>query len=739
MDYITGLIDRILKVYSSKKPSRENEVTFRVEIPRTGDYGGYEDRPGKPIGPPATWYPLNNKVMVRDHEIPGGLLYVGTNLPDSYGFSNDACLINPNLPIQTAEPWGAGDEMGYYPQYGQIPAKCRGAYLKWLSDGREEPEACIGYVFLFFYGLERRLIVDGSNGLVSARERSDIIDEVKRLLTIYGRNLSFKRYATNLLAIEWAVFQNDKPVPPYIDFNDCYCIEPFRLLLARNVAAGNPIPADMALNWFRLHPKVSLKTPARRCIKKFNILFTWRYKRKFGDGIIVKPNKTRLKIDYRAASPSIRSNRFLNALDLPDPFILTAPLKKIGSIVDECTQELEPYSRYMGRKDSDPKSLTALSLIPGELIRRTSGAKIIRERLTEVCNNGLGFLPVGSLYKKIYQKAPEKLMKQDLVSLAAFVENIGFGLAPDIRYHNMKCTTDSNIVVFPGGHGKDFRPSKEFNILGTILRLGAMVCQIDQEIAPAEEIVLQNLVQDNRELTNIEKDSLLAFLHWSVRTPQNATGLKARLAEISEVQKSAISHILISVAQADGVIRPEEIKQLEKLYTTLGLNKEQVSGDIHVLAADKGPVTVSRRDPDTSLTIPRPAKPVGAARGCILDKELIRIRLEETKQVKRILERIFTDREDEEPDPIPTDATDPSDPLSSLDEAHQKLFKQLVSRQSWVRADFRDVCKNLGLMADGAMDFLNEWALDNTKAPLVEDGEILHVDLEIAEEIFNVQ
>jgi tellurite resistance protein len=266
-----------------------------------------------------------------------------------------------------------------------------------------------------------------------------------------------------------------------------------------------------------------------------------------------------------------------------------------------------------------------------------------------------------------------------------------------------------------------------------------MVSQIDKDIAPAEETTLQSLIKDNRELTNIEKDSLLAFLHWCLRTEQNAAGLKARLSEVSDNEKAAISHILVSVAHADGEIKPEEIKQLEKLYTTLGLNKEQVTGDIHSLAAQNGPVTVGVKDPDTSYTIPQAAKPIGAARGFVLNEELIKIRQEETTQVKSVLEDIFADQEENEPEIIPEGAMVSDDPLSLLDESHQNLFNQLVTKESWERTAFQETCKNLGLMVDGAMEVLNEWAFDNANAPLIDDGEPIYVDVGLAKEIVNVE
>lgn len=105
---------------------------------------------GRPKGKPARWYGYNEYVKVGGYDIHGGLIYVGEVLLDLSGYGNDASLINPKLKHISAKPWEAGEEMGYWPRYETIPARCRGAYLQWLASGRSDPSAYIGYVFLFF-------------------------------------------------------------------------------------------------------------------------------------------------------------------------------------------------------------------------------------------------------------------------------------------------------------------------------------------------------------------------------------------------------------------------------------------------------------------------------------------------------------------------------------------------------------------------------------------------------------
>jgi uncharacterized tellurite resistance protein B-like protein len=739
---IVYVIYRVIKgAFSSKKqPSAKPEITFQFKTSRPNSFRGEFQRDEKPVGERAKWYSARQSVSVQGYDIAGGLIYVGETLLDRSGYENDACLINPKLKVSQAEPWDGGDEMGYWPQYGRISSRCRGAYLKWLVGGRSEPEANIGYVFLFFYGLERRLFVDGQQDSVPTEERAEIIQEVNRLLKIYGGNRSFRGYASNLLAMEWVLYQSDKPAPNYIDFNDRYCSEPFQVVLAKYVSAGQPIPADVALQWIILHPEFGLRTPTRRCAKEFRELFIHRYKHQFGDGLFVKPNKTPLKLEYRAASSSIRGDLKLKVPDMPNPFILTAPLKKISSLVEECTIELEPYSRFLGRKDNDPNSLLAVALLPSELMQQLPAVNKVKLYLAQVCANGMKIISVESLYQSFGEKVPLQIGKKESESLTALVEGVGFGMAPDIRFHNMKPVLDGKVVIFRNGHGVDFRPSREYRTIGTMLRLGAMVSQIDEDFSPAEEAILQSLIYDNRDLTELEKASLQAFLHWCLNTPQGTAGIKQMLADVSSAEKTAISHILISVAYADGRVDPKEIRQLEKLYSTLGLNKEQVTSDLHTLAAANEPITVSLRDPESSFSIPKPKLDSVNSKGFNLNEELIRIREEETRKVKGVLEGIFSDQIEEVLEiGASVSVSESANPLSSLDQGHQNFFHRLLKQETWERSSLHDLCKELGLMVDGAMEVLNEWAFANANAPLIEDGDPVFVDVNLAREIINVQ
>ena len=55
----------------------------------------------------------------------------------------------------------------------------------------------------------------------------------------------------------------------------------------------------------------------------------------------------------------------------------------------------------------------------------------------------------------------------------------------------------------------------------------------------------------------------------------------------------------------------------------------------------------------------------------------------------------------------------------------------------WDRKLLYDRCKELGLMLDGALEVLNEWAFDKVNAALIDGDDPINIDLDIAKELMN--
>jgi hypothetical protein len=103
------------------------------------------------------------------------------------GFYAEPSLIWTKLPIKTNNE--LIQEAMYWPSYSAFSPEARYQYLRWLGDITQPTN--LSYVFLYFYGLERHLLVG---------EYDAAVDEIARLLKAHPEK-SFVQYASQSLII----------------------------------------------------------------------------------------------------------------------------------------------------------------------------------------------------------------------------------------------------------------------------------------------------------------------------------------------------------------------------------------------------------------------------------------------------------------------------------------------------------------------------------------------------------
>ncbi|MEM7495792.1 MAG: TerB N-terminal domain-containing protein, partial [Myxococcota bacterium] len=253
------------------------------------------------------WVPAREFVRIQGHAIAGGLFYLGRQ---GRGEFTDGCYIDPDLPARRRRLWESeGCPIYWAPRYDSMARQYRGAYLAWLAGGRCDPKVDIGYVLLFFHGLERRFFIDGQKGIVPLEEKVLIIREVKRLMRVYKQKYLLEDYGTDFLAAVWALHHQKPVIPKYIDPVRNVYTGLFRLILGEHVAAKKRLPPRMAYQWTVLATEKPYKIDKYFHHEKMQELFAIRYAQSFGEGLLVKPNKKRLELLYSPANPSLREER----------------------------------------------------------------------------------------------------------------------------------------------------------------------------------------------------------------------------------------------------------------------------------------------------------------------------------------------------------------------------------------------------------------------------------------------
>lgn len=687
------------------------------------------------------WVPPGGMAEVAGRWISGGMIYVGSGLTAVGGSRTpEPALINPRLPIGRV-PDIAGHTMSYWPSYSSITPEARAAYLNWLASGRNDPSAYIGYVFLFFYGLERRLLADSQYSPRARGEYPTLIAEIQRLLELHGESGSFHQYATSLLSVAQIIHGGQDPTeltPPLERVGYDLPIS-VKWGLAKFIEAGRPIPADWALSWYVNQPEARLRTPATRCSKEFRALFAGRYVAKYGEGMMVKPTKTPLKIAYRPASLSFGRELSVGSRNLCDVSRLKRPLRAIEELVEECTTALDPYSRCLGRRESQTADLAALALLPRDLLERHRGREItaFREWLTEVVPSGKpAVLQADDLTQRFSVADPAKLAKKEAVALAQLLEHCGYGIEPDVRFGGAPLKAGNPVTLFRLPQGAPSAPSVAYAVASLIVRLFWAVASADGDVGRREQGILSNYMERHLGLSAAEKARLAAHVRWLVHARPGTAGMQKRMDVLPEEQRILIGRFLVRVAWADGILTPSEVSALTRAYQLLGLPEDDVHREIHQLGAPTGaagePVTIVPATPGApGVPVPAPSTREGPS-PLDLDMEALQRKLAETAHVSAVLSAVFDD-EDAAECPAAQEETGPC--VAGLDAAHSALLRDLGDTIHIGRAEFEELAERHHLLPDGALDTLNEAALELCDELLCEGDDALVINESVSKEM----
>lgn len=678
------------------------------------------------------------------------MVYVGSGARSADQSQVEPCLIDPRFPVNWKRPDWAGSTMGYWPSYDRLDKRARAAYLIWLINGRRDESAYIGYVFLFLYGLERRLLVDLGSDLDNP-EVPVLVAEIRRLLAIYGDNYSFAGYAGELVDFIEALCLVNADLEPVAwdpEENRWEVSLALQIGIGRLVGEGQRIPAEWALSYLRHHPYVPLRTAAMRCQPQFDQLFLLRYRTRFGDGIKVRRPAKNLEFSYRPASGGFGGTVSCTLDEIPDVTSVIGPINKLKDLAEECTDELDAYSRFLGRRPDEAATAAAIALLPDELLD-THGGPILddmRRWMSGVLTGeSSAVVPLDDLVARWAPGRTEKLAKRDAVSLATLLSKIGVGIEPDVRFGSSTPKPGSKAVVFRLSESAAAAPSSAYTAAMSLVHLTAVVAAADGTISDAEQQHLAEHAELVLGLDDAERARLEAHLAFLATGKLGLAGVKRRVETLPTAERASVGRFLIDVAAADGIISPEEISTLTKVFGHLGLEESDVYREVHALSTgETGPVTVRQADPSTRWAVPE--RPIDAPQpaAVALDPVKVQARLAETARVTVLLTDIFTESDDpaEMPAATPT-ATAPTvlqpaheSSIEGLDAAHSALASALASQPEWERGDAEDLAASLGLpLLDGALDVINETALDVCGEPLVEGDDPIEVNAYAIEEM----
>lgn len=175
--------------------------------------------------------------------------------------SNEPSAISVNLSVEAGKD---NENIGYYPSYERLKPIQRYKYLNWLKDISKPID--IGYVFIFYYGLERHILMG---------EYLKAVKIISRLQTLFD-NGSFLYYSNNALFLA-SIIHKDEEILKYINLDK---LDPVLLITIKTLYELPITPDDIiflapSVGWknkryIKMYPELFKDTMENLLIEKFN-------------------------------------------------------------------------------------------------------------------------------------------------------------------------------------------------------------------------------------------------------------------------------------------------------------------------------------------------------------------------------------------------------------------------------------------------------------------------------------
>jgi tellurite resistance protein len=275
--------------------------------------------------------------------------------------------------------------------------------------------------------------------------------------------------------------------------------------------------------------------------------------------------------------------------------------------------------------------------------------------------------------------------------------------------------------------------------------IGVLVATADGKVSSAELETLRHHVLESSQLVESERIRLAARLAYLSKYPPTLRILnpfKSRPAS----DREAVARLAIAVAMSNGHVDVEEVRLLERVYRTLDLPLPNLYSELQSAGIHDEPLAiVAAADPIKTVPIPKQPVATTGNRSAVLDANRLARTRAETAAVSSILGEIFRDEEDQDneatakqPSAGHSLANSDRSQFEGLDPKCAALLSIASERPTISRREFEDLSVDHGLMCNGAIEAINDWAFDRFGDAIIEDGEP-QPKIDIATEIFEAR
>jgi len=686
-----------------------------------------------------TWVGNGQSISVQRFTIHNPLMYWSNN---NYP---DASCIATSLKVEKPENTNV-PSLPYWPQYSGLTPAQRWKYLSWLSQGRNNDLDEIGYAFIFFYGLERRAIIE-------KKDFDIILDEVNRLLLKYPTSNSFNSYLNQFKAYiigSQLKGMNDEDIRRYFPSLDNLDERSTKILISWFWSNNRSLQWKLCYSLSKNSPEFQKTNITKKSPDLLTQLFRKKFQQNFPDGIQFISEFEQFPLNYRPASPSLlqyggysQGSNFIEPLSLPIPSLSSPPFQTLKKIWIDCIDELKPVVNKLNKTDG---SITreVYSLLPDALKDDISHPELELWRnfiSSRPPVDGSIILQVSDIAHLIGIEKRNVLTSSQSKTVTSTASDFGWALVPDQTISGTSYKWDDTVALIPIEE-REKSVSENFQSAALIFEMAHGIAASDETVTETEEKYLHNFVSEQFSLNPSEITCLKGLQKVLEISPPALSKIGKRLSKyLSPDQKIALANFLGDIVLLDNKFVKEEQKALKTVFKALEINptvSEELIKKLLIGQTPEKPVTVLKSEGIRSGEIipPREITPEFT-----INREKLKQTMEDTRAVQNILASVFEQEQEEiiqnmEPEvkipdaSIPIDGRlkeldlpFPSETIPMLDIKYLSMLHDIMKSNELSQDDFTGLARKHNLMPRAAFDDINTWADEELGDFLLEESE----------------
>jgi uncharacterized tellurite resistance protein B-like protein len=442
----------------------------------------------------------------------------------------------------------------------------------------------------------------------------------------------------------------------------------------------------------------------------------YKYEQHYGEGLklSIKKNKN-LVFQYYPASNTLRNNdfRMRDFGNIPDVTDVVGP-QIFQKLVNECADELDSFSRYLGRNTEKNVSLTSTFLLPISIWPDT--LRLVLSSLKEQIALGHVIITASELIKKFDINA--EVSKDLMINLAKILESEQVGMEPDIISNPYNIKPDDSIVIYMlQSKIPKNRTTSKYQTAILTLQLASAVANSDGSANVKEVSFISEQLEKWHHLSEYHLTRLRAYLNLMIAKPIALSNIKKKIESIDGEDRKSIVSFVSNIALIDGSVLPNEVSFLEKVYKTFGVDVAELYSLLHT---GINPTEIAKKPTRNEK-----------ASGISLNKERIARLRKDTENVSALLSGIFIE---EKETPVVIENEENVNILG-LDDANATFLRMLMGKPTWSRQELVNIAKDLDIMIDGAIETINEASFAKYDQPAIEGDDPVEINMDIREEV----